>query len=98
MNKTYRIRFGLSHSDNRKSKACGEYHRTIENRKWVGCLAILLLLTGWLRTVAAQQPTGKIFRIGILDNSTASSMAVRLEAFRQELSKLGWIEGKSIAI
>jgi len=45
----------------------------------------------------AQQP-GKIFRIGFLDSSTASGSAVLVEAFRQELSKLGWIEGKNIAI
>ena len=37
-------------------------------------------------------------RIGFLDNSTASGSAVLLEAFRQELSKLGWIEGKNITI
>jgi putative ABC transport system substrate-binding protein len=43
----------------------------------------------------AQQP-GKIFRIGFLDPSTASGSAVLVEAFRQELSKLGWIEGKNI--
>ena len=47
---------------------------------------------------ADAQQTGKIFRIGFLDPSTASSMAVLLEAFRQELSKLGWIEGKNITI
>ena len=41
---------------------------------------------------------GKIFRIGFLDKSTASGSAVLLEAFRQELSKLGWIEGKNITI
>jgi putative ABC transport system substrate-binding protein len=41
---------------------------------------------------------GKILRIGFLDGSTASGNAVRLEAFRQELSKLGWIEGKNITI
>ena len=45
----------------------------------------------------AQQP-GKIFRIGFLDASTASGSAVLVEAFRQELSKLGWIEGKNITI
>ena len=45
----------------------------------------------------AQQP-GKIFRIGFLDNSTASGMAVLVDAFRQELSKLGWIEGKNFSI
>ena len=50
-----------------------------------------------LRPADAQQP-GKIFRIGFLDNSTASGSAVLLEAFRQELSKLGWIEGKNITI
>jgi putative tryptophan/tyrosine transport system substrate-binding protein len=59
-----------------------------------------LLLTVFLFTVfsaEAQQPT-KVARIGILDPSTASGSAVVLEAFRQELSKLGWIEGKNIAI
>ena len=36
----------------------------------------------------AQQPA-KVFRIGFLDSSTASGMAVLVDAFRQELSKLG---------
>ena len=45
----------------------------------------------------AQQP-GKIFRIGFLDPSTASGTAVMVDAFRQELSKHGWIEGKNITI
>src|SRR6266545_5830136 len=45
----------------------------------------------------AQQP-GKIFRIGYLDNSTASGIAVLVDAFRQELNKLGWIEGKNITV
>ena len=44
------------------------------------------------------QQTGKIFRIGFLDPSTASGSAGLVEVFRQELSKLGWIEGKNIAI
>ena len=48
--------------------------------------------------VEGQQQTGKVFRIGFLESSTASGIAVLLEAFRQELSKLGWIEGKNIAI
>ena len=45
----------------------------------------------------AQQP-GKILRIGFLDVSTASGSAVLVDAFRQELSKLGWIEGKNITL
>ena len=47
--------------------------------------------------VSAQQ-TAKIFRIGLLDGSTASGMAVLIDAFRQELSNLGWTEGKNFTI
>jgi putative ABC transport system substrate-binding protein len=47
---------------------------------------------------ADAQQTGKVPGIGFLDASTASGMAGLLEAFRQELSKLGWIEGKNITI
>jgi hypothetical protein len=45
---------------------------------------------------AEAQQTGKVLRIGFLDSSTASGSAVLLEAFRQELSKLGWVEKKNI--
>jgi putative tryptophan/tyrosine transport system substrate-binding protein len=59
------------------------------------------LLTTVLLTTAspakAQQP-GKISRIGFLDSSTASSSTLLVDAFRQELSKFGWIEGKNVAI
>ena len=59
------------------------------------CLLItIFLITG----LASAQQTGKIFRIGFLDPSTASGSAVLVDAFRRELSKLGWIEGKNIAI
>ena len=63
-------------------------------------IVVCLLITALLHTVPpadAQQP-GKILRIGFLDNSTAAGSAVLVEPFRQELSKLGWMEGKSIAI
>jgi len=56
--------------------------------------AVLLVLCSYTHA----QQTGKIFRIGYLDNSTASGSAVPLEAFRQELNKIGWIEGKNITI
>jgi len=46
----------------------------------------------------AQQPTGKILRIGFLDSGTASGSAVLVDAFRQQLSKLGWIEAKNVTI
>jgi putative ABC transport system substrate-binding protein len=60
-------------------------------------LALGAMLFALCGSVDAQQ-TGKIFRIGFLDPSTASSMAGLLEVFRQELRKLGWIEGKNITI
>src|SRR5712692_7599212 len=63
----------------------------------VGLLAIFVTLAACGEMADAQQ-AGKIFRIGFLDSSTASGMAVLVDAFRQELSKLGWIEGKNITI
>ena len=44
------------------------------------------------------QQAGKVARIGFLDNATASGTAALVDPFRQELSKLGWIEGKNITI
>jgi putative ABC transport system substrate-binding protein len=44
--------------------------------------------------VEAQQ-SGKVARIGFLDPSTASGSAGLLEAFRREMRKLDWIEGKN---
>ena len=72
----------------------GQTRRTL---KLVGLLAIAFTFT-FAGAVAQAQQTGKVFRIGFLDGSTASGMAGLLEAFRQELSKLGWIEGKNITI
>jgi putative tryptophan/tyrosine transport system substrate-binding protein len=60
-------------------------------------LAVCAILAA-LCSPAQPQQTGKIFRIGFLDPSNASGMAVMVDAFRQELSKLGWIEGKNIRI
>jgi len=60
-------------------------------------LALSAMLFVFCGSVDAQQ-AGKILRIGFLDVSTASGMAGLVEAFRQELNKLGWIEGKNITI
>jgi putative ABC transport system substrate-binding protein len=47
---------------------------------------------------AHAQQAGKIYRIGFLDGSTAAGSAVLVKVFLQELSKLGWIEGKNLII
>ena len=48
--------------------------------------------------IAEAQQSGRIFRIGFLDQSTASGSAVLVKAFLQELTKLGWVEGKNFTI
>ena len=65
------------------------------NTKMITCMVAAALLSN--AHLADAQQTGKVSRIGFLDASTVSGSAVLVEPFRQELSKLGWIEGKSIA-
>ncbi|MFY9553554.1 MAG: hypothetical protein WAV47_02420, partial [Blastocatellia bacterium] len=57
---------------------------TVEKTSWLVCA----MLFAFCFSAQAQQ-TGKVFRIGYLDSSTASASAVLVEAFQQELSKLG---------
>jgi putative tryptophan/tyrosine transport system substrate-binding protein len=66
-------------------------------KRKITVFALSAMLFALCSSAEAQQP-GKVFRIGFLDPSTASGMAVMLEAFRQEMRKLGWIEGKNITI
>jgi putative ABC transport system substrate-binding protein len=47
---------------------------------------------------AKAQPTGKIYRIGVLINGSASVSAKRTEALRQRLRDLGYVEGTNIAL
>src|SRR6267142_4678674 len=63
-------------------------------------ITLWLLATLFLANVSLTdaQQTGKVPRIGYLEPGTASGNAVLLDGFRQELSKLGWIEGKNITV
>jgi ABC-type uncharacterized transport system substrate-binding protein len=72
----------------------GKAGRTAMTKKII-LLTLCSLLLAPCSAAEAQQP-GKIFRIGYLDPSTASGSAVLMDAFRQEIRKLGWIEGKNI--
>ena len=58
-------------------------------------LTTVLLITAPF--AQAQQPA-KIPRIGILFVSSASAQSARVEAFRQRLRELGYVEGKNIVI
>jgi putative ABC transport system substrate-binding protein len=63
--------------------------------------AIRLALSAMVLTVSfraeAQQST-KVPRVGFLNPSYASAMSARVEAFRQGLHELGYVEGKTIII
>ena len=51
----------------------------------------------WRAVVQAQQPE-RIHRIGILSTVSGSVFSARVEAFRQRLRELGYVEGKNILI
>ena len=83
------MRFLRSRSDNRKSK--------IQNRKWARTVTIIVALTVWGIRAEAQQPA-KVPRIGYLAATSPSATVARIEAFRQGLRELGYVEGKNIFI
>src|SRR4029450_665185 len=66
-------------------------------KKKITLLTFCAMLFALCSSTHAQQ-TEKIFRIGFLDSSTPSGIAVLVDAFRQELHKLGWTEGKNVLI
>src|ERR1051326_6632180 len=63
-------------------------------RKIISTFSLIMMALACVHDASAQQP-GKVFRIGYLDPAASN---VLLAAFRQELSKLGWIEGKNFTI
>ena len=66
------------------------------NAKWKGLIALVLAFTMW--GCGKRAAAGQIFCFGFLDSGAPLPVASSLDAFRQELSKLGWIEGKNITI
>ena len=63
---------------------------------------LIMLLGGvalaWPLDAVAQRPTGKIAQIGFLTRKSDASVASQIDAFRQGLQDLGWVEGKNIGI
>ena len=50
------------------------------------------------RPVAEAQQAGKVYRIGYLTSHSATASPPYIEAFRQGLHDLGWVEGQNIGI
>ena len=59
---------------------------------------ILWVLTFFCLQSASLVRAQHLVRIGYFDSSTASSSAALTDAFRQELTRLGWSEGKDFTI
>jgi putative tryptophan/tyrosine transport system substrate-binding protein len=67
-------------------------------RRTLGLLVTLTLAMLVAPPTAAAQPPATIPRIGYLAGSSLAALAARLEAFRQGLRDLGYVEGDTIVI
>ena len=65
----------------------------MDRRAFLGALALLAAP----RSVEAQ-PAGKIARIGVLTSGSPATSAESVDAFRQRLRELGYLEGRNLAI
>ena len=59
-------------------------------------LVFVTLITASVQLAEAQQP--KVSRIGYLSGGSASAAAPRVDAFRQGLRELGYVEGRNIEV
>jgi len=78
-----------SFSENPRSK--------IQNLKWGGLFRIVVVLTACGAAAEAQQPK-KVSRIGYLSAFDPATESTGVEAIRQALRELGYIEGQNIVI
>jgi ABC-type uncharacterized transport system substrate-binding protein len=77
-------------------RAKGKEREILMKKKVIG-FSLCALLFALCASAEAQQPT-KIPRIGLLVASSPSATSDRVEAFRQGLREMGYIEWQSIAI
>src|SRR5262245_44343899 len=90
------------------SRRCGPASRTAQRGRYAhpecwraaSVTVLCLLVCSLLATpLAAQtQPAGKIWRIGFLSVQTSSVFQTQLNAFRQKLRDLGYVEGQTLVI
>ena len=77
----------------------GNRHHTTENTKPLQliCCTVIAVLLAFCQALKAQQPK-KVPRIGFIAMTTPSAGGRNLEAFRQGLRDLGYVEGANITI
>jgi putative ABC transport system substrate-binding protein len=69
----------------------------IQNLKWMGILTILASLVGCVGMAQAQQVKNQP-RVGVLLALSHSAIRDRIQAFREGLRDLGYMEGKNIVV
>jgi len=67
----------------------------MDRRTFIASVAAAFLVKPY--PVVAQQP-GKVWRVGMLETTSAALNAANLDAFRQGLRELGYIEGRNLSI
>jgi putative ABC transport system substrate-binding protein len=67
----------------------------ITRRTFIGSLAGSLLAAP---LAVEAQPAGKVYRIGVLEPTSMALNAANLDAFRQGLRELGYVEGRNMMI
>src|SRR5262245_26853533 len=82
-----------SASTERRRSVGGRYEETIMWYSAVGCIVALALSMLVAPLAAVAQPPAKAPRIGWLLVSDPSAALYLLDAFRQGLRELGWVEG-----
>jgi putative ABC transport system substrate-binding protein len=65
-------------------------------RAFLGALGGGLFAPPW--AAEGQQPAAKVYRIGYLSAGSISANPRNLEAFREGLRELGWVEGRNVII
>jgi putative ABC transport system substrate-binding protein len=92
MHKIFRIRFGFSCSNNRKSKS----GPADQNRKWLGLFAIGVTFS-LCGAVAEAQQAKRGHLIGVLRHDRPGDTSGLSDVTHHRLRELGWIEGKNLA-
>jgi len=92
------MQFSDSESEERKSNTCTEPRGSIQNLKSAAFVAIGVIFAMCGALAQAQQPAKKIPRVGFLSLTPAKVQKDRVEAFREALRKLGYVEGQNINI
>jgi putative ABC transport system substrate-binding protein len=69
----------------------------MRRREFIAILGSMAVAGVW-PLYARAQDTAKVWRVGMLDTTTAKLNAANVEAFRNALSELGYVEGQNLII